>query len=236
MPIYLKNREPELVEHMDREDCDAEMLANTYRQFYRINRLLSKWRKIYKTQLRPMMKERNRPYTLLDIGFGGGDIIYSLSRWAAKDGIDLRITGIDTDPRAMSFVKQRSFPPGINFRQIDSGSLVEEGATFDFVISNHVLHHLDKDHIKSVLNDAKKLALLKVVFNDIERSDLGYFLFNILSRLFFRNSFITEDGLTSIRKSFTFKELSKVKPSGWEVHRLFPFRLVLVYQDYARIS
>ncbi len=236
MPIYLEHREPELVEHMDRRDCDPEMLANTYRQFYRINRMLSKWRKIYKKHLRPMMNDRSRSYSLLDIGFGGGDIVYSLSKWAAKDGIDLRITGIETDPRAIGFVKQRSFPPGIHFRHIDSAALVDEGATYDFVISNHVLHHLDKDRITSVLQDAKNLARLKVVFNDIERSDLGYFLFNILSRPLFRNSFITEDGLISIRKSFTFRELSRVKPSGWEVHRLFPFRLLLVYQDYARIS
>ena len=229
MPFFLKNRRTDLVELMDRDDCDQHKLENTYRQFYRINGILSQWRRIYTTQLRPLMQDRNREFTLLDIGFGGGDIPFSLAKWAQNDGLNLKITAIELDERALDFVSDLEPHPKIEFKHCSSTQLVLENRTFDFVISNHVLHHLDTDTFSKFLDEAISLAGKKVIFNDIERSDVGYVLFNLFSRLLFRNSFITQDGLTSVKRSFTFSELKHVIPEKWNTDRLFPFRLILSY-------
>lgn len=76
---------------------------------------------------------------------------------------------------------------------------------------------------------AEKLSKTAVIFNDIRRSDWAYLLFNILSRPAFRSSFITEDGLTSIKRSYTFDELGELIPPDWKLETLFPFRLLLKY-------
>src|SRR5699024_7840642 len=47
--------------------------------------------------------------TVLDIGCGGGDVACALARWARRDGVDLRVTGIDPDPRAHDWARRR--PP-----------------------------------------------------------------------------------------------------------------------------
>lgn len=229
MPFFLKNRQPGLVEMMDMEDCDLGKLEKTYEHFYKINRLLSKWNSIYRRYLRPVMQGQNRTYTLLDIGFGGGDIPIALAKWANKDGIKLEITAIETDQRAIQFVNPRPAPANVSFRYKDSSELIDEKVSFDFVISNHVLHHLDDEALHSVLNEARTLSTKGVVFNDIERSDIGYMLFIIFSRLFFRRSFVTIDGPISIKRSFTKKELEQIKPKGWTVKRMLPFRLLLMY-------
>lgn len=230
MPLFLKTRQVDLVELMDKADCNPKKLKNTYRQFSTINALLSQWKLVYKTILRPLMRETQQVYTLLDIGFGGGDIPVALSGWAKKDGVNLKITAIEMDSRSVDFVQELPENPNIEYRHCNSSDLVRESKLFDFVISNHVIHHLDEVAFEATLKDAKSLAKRMVIFNDIERSDLGYLLFNIFSRPLFRDSFITEDGLTSIKRSYTKKELLKVISSEWKVQRLFPFRLLLIHE------
>jgi 2-polyprenyl-3-methyl-5-hydroxy-6-metoxy-1,4-benzoquinol methylase len=228
MPVFLSKRRPDLIEYMDRDDCDPQLLKNTYRQFATINLLLSQWKRIYKNELRPLM-QKGETYSLLDIGFGGGDVPLKLSEWAKEDGLDLKITAIETNKRAIEFIQQLQAPEQITFRHCSSTELLSQSASYDFVISNHVLHHLSKDQTFQILAEAKSLALQKVVFNDIERSDIGYALFTTFARLIFRNSFIVPDGLISIKRSYTKSELDEIAPSGWQVQRLFPFRLLLKY-------
>lgn len=231
MPLILHKRQPDLVEKMDRENCDPALLANTYRQFSTINALLSKWRKIYLEEIRPLMQPGNE-YSLLDIGFGGGDVMLKIANWAKEDGLKLHITGVETDKRAVNFVRNLNLPESITFRHCSSTRLIKEKASFDFVISNHVLHHLETQSAQKLLREAKQLASKKVICTDIERSDIGYAMFATFAPLIFRNSFIVYDGLISIKRSFTQAELSEIIPNHWSVKRLFPFRLLLTYECY----
>lgn len=230
MPFFLKHREEDARERMDDPNCDQQELFNTYEQFSVINALISRWRTIYLKKIRTACTDPETTYTLLDIGFGGGDLPLKLSGWAKNDGINLNITAIETDKRACEYVKQIDTPHEVSFRHVSSTSLWEEGKTYDFVISNHLLHHLSEEALLQLLNEARALSRRKVLFNDIERSDTGYLLFNLLSRPIFQSSFITEDGLTSIRRSYTAEELRNSIPHGWEVTRIFPYRLLLSYE------
>lgn len=229
MPLFLTKRDSRAVEFMDDPECDIDELRNTYRQFRVINALISRWGTIYRRHIRPFCTDPDRPYSLLDIGFGGGDIPRKLALWARKDRIQLNITAIETDERAFEFVRDFDFPDSVHFRLASFAKLFREGQSFDFVISNHLLHHLEEEELSRILDKARQMSIRKVLFNDIERSDVGYALFNLLSRPVFRNSFITHDGLVSIRRSYTCRELSRIVPESWNVKRIFPYRLLLSY-------
>jgi 2-polyprenyl-3-methyl-5-hydroxy-6-metoxy-1,4-benzoquinol methylase len=229
MPLFLKRRDKNSKERMDDPDCDKQELFNTYDQFSVINSLISRWQFIYKNFIKNACSDPTKTYTLLDIGFGGGDLPIKISKWAKNDRLKLDVTAIETDSRATEYVQGIETPPEITFRQISSTDLIKEGQTFDFVISNHLLHHLSDDELLRMLQEARKLSNRRVLFNDIERSDLGYLVFNLLSRPIFRSSFITEDGLTSIKRSFTAEELEEKVPADWIVKRIFPYRLLLSY-------
>lgn len=229
MPVFLSKRQPNLMEYMDHKDCDPLLLENTYRQFATINLLLSKWKSIYKNELRPLMQE-SKTYTLLDIGFGGGDVPLKLAEWAKKDGIELQITAIETDKRAYDYAQKLNTPNQVSFKHCSSSELLSKSVSFDFVISNHVLHHLSEYQTNQILREAKALASQKVIFNDIERSDIGFILFSTFARLIFKNSFIVADGLISIKRSYTKHELREATPKSWTIKRLFPFRLLLIHE------
>ncbi|MCC5934954.1 MAG: methyltransferase domain-containing protein [Candidatus Cyclonatronum sp.] len=229
MPLFLRNRDVQTAELMDSADCNPVLLNNTYRHFTHINRMLSGWELLFHRYIAPRCTDENKVYTLLDIGFGGGDIPLHMRELAFKYGIKLQITAIDTDPRALYYVNTTFRNTGISFQCASEDELLKEGQTFDFVISNHLVHHLDPEDVISLLANAKKLANEMVLFSDLSRSDIAWFLFNCLTLFSFRDSFIRYDGLTSIRRSYTVGELQELLPEGYRVEATIPFRLLITH-------
>lgn len=211
---------------MEDPEAEARTLARTYRQLPKVNRLVSRWDAVYRRYVRPELRAGGR--RVLDIGFGAGDLPMALDRWSGADGVEAEVTAIDTDRRALDYVRSR-YPNGpVTFRHGTSRELVEEGARFDAVVSNHVLHHLGSSELQELLRNIEAYEPKVAALVDIERGPFAYGLFWALATLFFRGSFIRHDGLVSIRRSYTFSELEEVAPPGWTVERLRPFRLVLV--------
>lgn len=246
----LKVRNPGLVEWMDRDDCNPRMLRNTYRYFPVINRMISRWKAVYNTFIRPLLTE-DRTYHLLDVGSGGGDITRNIWWWAKRDGYHLDVTGIDPDPRALEY-SRRQYLPGrrvpdsleadpqgsqpstqLNFLPGRTRDLCQKNETFDFVVCNHVLHHLSDTEVRPFLNELQQLATHRIICSDIERSSIGYLLFYFITWPLFPDSYIRTDGLLSIRKSFSLEELRQLVPDHWSVQRQFPYRLIVIGEPAA---
>lgn len=225
---FLAHRDLTAIEEMDRPDCDPLMLDRTYAQFALVNRSVTGGHRTWARYIRPVLST-SRANTLLDIGSGGGDVPRAFSRWAARDGFSLQVTAIDPDERAHAFASSQPTTPGLTFRRAFSSELVAEGAQFDVVTSNHVLHHLSPDQLRGLLSDSERLSTRLALHSDIERTRFGFALFSVAT-LPLRGSYIREDGLTSIRRSYLAKELRAVVPEGWRVERQVPFRNLLVHR------
>ncbi len=244
MFTLLGQREPHLIEQMDAEDADCKQLEQTYADFYTLNRLISQWNRVYINYIRPQAKEiqkEGKVFKVCDVGCGGGDIAFFIFKWLKKDGINAHIIGIDIDDRAIAWAKanrivsagtdyiNKKKSVGLFFECISTTELIRREHKVDLVINNHVLHHIPFEEINSFLNECATLGT-KVICNDLERSSLAYTLFSLALPLRSRSSFIYEDGRISLKKSFRKKELEELSLIGWRVHRLFPFRLLLIYE------
>lgn len=227
MPVFLRERNTRLVELMDQPDVSLATLFRTYDGFARLNPVLARWRWVYDTHLVPLMRrEPQKHYTLLDIGCGGGDLIRRFKAWSEQDGFKLSVLGIDPDPRAEAYLVLVDRHSHIHYRCCTLETLVQEQARFDFVISNHLLHHLSDAELQHLLEQATSVCQGLVVMNDIERSVWALMAFSF-SWLFFWRTFIPVDGARSIRRSFTKAELLQRVSPPWKVHQRFPFRLLL---------
>lgn len=219
-------------ELMDDPHADPRMLDRTYERFPLINAVVSRWRAVYRRDIRP--RARKRPIRLLDVGAGGGDVSRALAAWSRRDGLSVTITAVDADARAIQWARSRG--GGVEYRSAHTSELTDAGEAFDLVISNHLLHHLSGDELTALLRDCAALVPDGglVVHRDIERSRFAYLGFAVGTLPFAKNllagSFIRPDGLTSIRRAYTASELAGVVPSGWQVRRAFPARLELRWE------
>lgn len=222
----LGERSRGLPERMDDPDCDPQLLRNTYRQFARVNALLSGWGRVFARRVAPCLSPGS---SILDVGCGGGDLALRFRAWSERAGTPAHVTGIDPDPRAVAFARSRPATAGVAFRQATVGELLDRSERFDVVVSNHVLHHLADDELVPFLQATAALARRAVVHCDGTRHPLAYAAFALTGPLF-PQSFIVEDGLRSIRRAFTTEELRGLVPQAWEVRNLMPFRQ-LVFLD-----
>ncbi|MFT2692850.1 class I SAM-dependent methyltransferase [Clavibacter zhangzhiyongii] len=228
----LSRRDAELTELMDDPDCDPVALERTYARFALVNRVVAGWRGVYRSRIRPLLSA-SRETSLADLGSGGGDVPLALARWARRDGLRLRVVGLDPDPRAAAFTRSLPADPDVEFLRASSADLVADGRRFDLVTSNHVLHHLDEAAFDGLLADSAALAP-RAIHSDIARGRLAYAAYGPLSRLVADGSFVHVDGLRSIRRSWTPVELALRVPAGWRVEGAVPFRVLVVRDAAAR--
>ncbi len=227
MAKWFEKRAEHLTEKMEDPHCNKNRLFNTYEQFSRLNGLIARWETLFKAYIIPLNRQP-RPLRILDIGCGGGDLCFKFASWANESGLTVQITGIDPEPRAAEYRKQLEIPSNVEFRLSTTHDLIEASESYDVVVSNHLLHHLNRDELLQICEQADRLAKRLVLFNDIRRSGYGFAAFGMSAPLLFRSSYIVRDGLTSIRRSYRFGELKRIAPDGWEVKKLLPFRLLLI--------
>lgn len=231
----LARRDTEVRELMDDPDCDPERLRRTLERFAIVNRLVAGWGRAYRHHVRPALAARAAsaagPLRILDIGCGGGDVLRHLVVLARADGFAVQALGIDPDARSLAVATSAPVMPGVRYRQAHSTDLVAEGAQFDVVVSNHVLHHLTDAERDDVFADSERLASRVAVHSDIERSAVAYAGYAVAILPFSAGSFLRTDGLRSIRRSHTRDELADVVPPGWTVER-GPFRVLAVHRPH----
>ena len=195
-------------EIMDRADADPDQLHRTIRQFQWINFLFSASRSLLREHFFSLMiQDPTRRYTLLDVGAGGCDIAIWAAREARTRGLKLNITALDNDPRILpvAYRAARDYPE-IRIFEGNALDLGQQGP-FDFIFSNHFLHHLDWDEIKIFLQQVLAATRLAFVMNDLKRSRWAYLGCTVFLGLSTRRSFAFHDGRLSIRRGFLPGEL-----------------------------
>jgi 2-polyprenyl-3-methyl-5-hydroxy-6-metoxy-1,4-benzoquinol methylase len=223
----VSTRATELPELMDDPACDPRALDRTFRRFTLVNALVAGWGPVWRREIRPALGS-GRPARILDLGCGGGDLARALARRARRSGLDVEVVGVDPDERAIRAASRRR-TPGVSFRVGSSAELVAAGERFDVVVSNHVLHHLEPDERDGFLTDSAVLADSRVVHSDIRRSAAAYRSYALAAPLVAAGTFVLVDGLRSVRRSYTVRELAAVVPAGWRVAASAPHRVLAIH-------
>jgi 2-polyprenyl-3-methyl-5-hydroxy-6-metoxy-1,4-benzoquinol methylase len=165
---------------------------------------------------------------LLDVGFGDGDMLRRIARWADRRGIAAELTGIDLNPRSVAAALEASSPDTpIRYLAGDYAALAGEG--FDYVISSLVAHHMSHEQLVAFLRFMDRESARGWFVNDLHRHGFSHATFPLLASLMGWHRIVRLDGATSIARSFRPAEwppiLAEAGVEGACVRRRFPFRL-----------
>jgi SAM-dependent methyltransferase len=188
---------------MDRLDSSLQDLNATLARFPVINTVLTASRPLIRRHLlRDMTKTPAALHRVLDLGAGGGDLARWLVRTARRKGLRLHVLCLDHDPRVAAFARRacRGYPE-IQVVCDGADGLARYGP-FDYVFSNHFLHHLDDEGVRRIVTQVHESTRRSYLLNDLRRSRWSYVGFALTASLFVRGGFAREDGLISIARGF----------------------------------
>jgi 2-polyprenyl-3-methyl-5-hydroxy-6-metoxy-1,4-benzoquinol methylase len=170
-----------------------------------------------------------RSFTLLDVGFGEGDMLRVIAGWARRRGIEAELTGVDLNEKSVGAARAATRPEfGIRF---EAGDYRDSQGPFDFIVSSLVAHHMSDEQLVAFVRHMEAHARRGWLVNDLHRHRLAYTGYPVLARLLRVHRIVREDGRLSIARSF--------RPCEWEailagagivdgaarIVRRFPFRL-----------
>jgi 2-polyprenyl-3-methyl-5-hydroxy-6-metoxy-1,4-benzoquinol methylase len=179
--------------------------------------------------LKRATKDRTR-FRLLDVGYGDGDMLRAIARWAAKRGIETELVGIDLNPRSVAAAREAT-PEDLQiaYRGGDYAELAGQG--WDCVVSSLVAHHMTRDQLVAFLRFMEAEARAGWFVNDLHRHGLAYSGWPVLAGAMRWHPIVRHDGHLSIARSYRPGEwaplLAAAGVSEARVFRAFPFRLCL---------
>ncbi len=225
-----RSNEPEL---MDDPECEETALFTTLGHFKFINKLFSRTKTLAKKLLLPDMALGPKEFTLIDAGCGGGDQTICIAKLCRTRNIKCTVQGIDIDDRSIRFARQRwKSCSHVSFKTASIFDIPQDGSAADYIVLSNVLHHFNESEIPIVLHWLCNAARRGILIADLERSPVWYICFSLFAKAMLHGGFSQRDGLLSIRKGFTQRELfefGQTLPSSWRVTtgKFFPGRLYL---------
>ncbi len=213
-------------ELMDADDLDVATYADVVGDLARVN--------VMTMAARPTLSFLARAtagmagFRLLDVGFGDGDMLRRIAKWAQARGLAAELVGVDLNYRSERAARAHSSRnPAIEYITGDYAD--QAGCGFDFVISSLVAHHMTGAQLIAFLRFMEAESRRGWFINDLERHGFAHWGFPVLARLMRWHPIVRHDGQLSIARSYRPAEWAPILADAGitdaRVHRFFPFRL-----------
>jgi 2-polyprenyl-3-methyl-5-hydroxy-6-metoxy-1,4-benzoquinol methylase len=139
--------------------------------------------------------------SVLDVGYGHGDMLRRIARWGRRRGLRLRLEGVALSPACAA--SARAATPAHLAITYRTGDVFDEqlGST-DVVISSLLSHHLLDDQVVRFLRWMEHTARRGWFVNDLHRHPVAYYGFAALSRAAAWHEIVQHDGKISVMRSF----------------------------------
>jgi len=171
--------------------------------------------------------------SLLDVGFGHGDMLRAIHQWSERRGFEPDLTGIDLNPWSADAAREATpSSMSIDYRTGDVFAFEPPRAP-DFIVSSLFTHHLADEDIVRFLRFMERHAQRGWFVNDLHRHPLPYHAFRGLSRLARWHRFVRHDGPVSIARSFRKADWSNLvaaaglEAASVEIRWAMPFRITV---------
>ena len=214
-------------EQMDADDLDVAIYEHVLHDLARVNRFTFTAHPTI-AYLKRATRGMKR-FRLMDVGFGHGDLLRSVARWARSEGIAAELVGVDLNTRSAEIATAAT--PSDLIIDYRAGDYRDQPGPWDFVVSSQVTHHMTDDQLTEFLHYMERETRRGWLIVDLHRHGFAYWGYPILARLMRVHRIVREDGQLSIARSFRPAEWAAllaeagIKDGAAHIVRRFPFRL-----------
>ncbi len=176
------------------------------------------------------------PLRVLDIASGGGHLLVSLARQAARERMDIDWLGWDVSAVAIDYARtlaESRGVKGVRFERADAlHGPIPPG--IDVVLCTLFLHHLTESDAVALLQRMGEAARRAVVVSDLRRTRLGAAFTWAGCRLLSRSKVFRVDGMRSVAAAFSTGEARSLAAAaglnGAQVFQVWPQRWLLTWR------
>jgi 2-polyprenyl-3-methyl-5-hydroxy-6-metoxy-1,4-benzoquinol methylase len=185
-------------EQMDSPDLDPAVYEKVLHDLARVNRFtFTAWPTL--AFLRRAIGDSKR-LRLMDIGFGDGDVLRAVARWAKRRGIETDLVGVDLNEKSVKAALDAT-PAEMNI-DYRAGDYLDQQGPWDFITCVQTTHHMTDEQLLTLLRTMEKETRMGWLICDLHRLAFAYWGFPILARLLMVHRIVREDGRLSIARSF----------------------------------
>lgn len=210
-------------ELMDGSDYTCDEYAQCLRQIELINKLTNGYAPTLRAieSFMSVRPDSSRPLRILDVGFGHGDTLRAIAKWAARRGVGVALTGIDIQPQSADLA-YRVTPPSMQIKYLTGDVFEHQPETsYDIVLNALFMHHLDDETIVRMLRWMNENSQIGFFINDLHRHPFAYRFIGGFTKIFGFNRLIQHDAPLSVARGFTSAEWKEYADrAGLESRRL----------------
>ncbi|MCO4813454.1 MAG: methyltransferase domain-containing protein [Flavobacteriales bacterium] len=194
-------------EQMDNLELSGEDLNKTLSGLSIINKYLGNTSSTFNAVKKEILYT-DKALKIIDLGCGGGDNLRAISNWCKSNNRSIELIGIDANRHILEFAKQQNNSSrDIEYLQADILDSQFILPNCDILISSHFMYHFSDQQTADFLKKSKKNITTKIIFSELRRTSLAYFLYKIGSIFLPFSKIVKQDGLTAIARAFKKKEL-----------------------------
>lgn len=191
-------------ELMDADDISFDAMSQTLKELNVVNTRLGGHAITLKGVQSFLITKK--AITICEIGCGGGDNLFAIHKYCAKNNIPVRFIGIDMNTQCIAFAKQQ-------YPQLDSEWICSDYALVNFadnkpdiIFSSLFCHHFTNDQLVPMLQWLKQNSREGFFINDLQRHWLAYYLIKYITRIFSKSYLVKNDACLSVARGFHKKE------------------------------
>lgn len=215
-------------ELLDEENIPTADLYLNLKELNTINSLLG-GHSVTLKGLKTLLTNKNRSYSVMDIGCGGGDNLKYLAKWARKNNYKISFTGVDLKSDCISYARNncKNYPE-INFIQANYKALWAEPKTYDIVFSALCCHHFNNKELTDLIAFKKAKANVGYFINDLHRHPFAYYSIAWLTKWFSNSYLVKNDAKLSVLRGFKKSELKTFFQHNVKIKWAWAFRWLII--------
>ncbi len=172
--------------------------------------------------------------SVCEIGCGGGDNLAAIYSFAKKNGVQVRLTGIDLKESCISYARKRKSLPADTIFITSDYRAVAFNENPDIIFSSLFCHHFTNRELADQFAWMKQQSAVGFFVNDLQRNILAYYSIKIITSLFSSSYLVKHDAPVSVRRGFHRNELNMIcreaKITPVKLLWRWAFRFLLMYK------